>query len=32
MIFVHGHTFIQKDGNYYTGGLLNNALFAKYKN
>jgi glycosyltransferase involved in cell wall biosynthesis len=32
MIFIHDHTFIIKNGRYYTSGSLNNKLFQRYKN
>jgi len=32
MIFIHEHTFIIKNGRYYTSGSLNNKLFQRYKN
>jgi len=32
MIFIHDHTFIKKDCNYYTSGSLNNHLFERYIN
>lgn len=32
MIFIHGHKFIEKDGEYYTTGSLNNKVFERYLN
>lgn len=32
MIFVHDHTFIKKNGRYYTSGSLNKKLFERYIN
>lgn len=32
MIFVHGHKFIEKDGEYYTTGCINEKIFDRYLN
>lgn len=32
MIFIHDHKFIEKDGEYYTTGSLNNKVFERYLN